>query len=93
MEFVHDNCARDTGGEELQSLPNQEKPTTELGRLAEHDVLLGDLFMELYNRHRHPSLPPELLLNEQSTESDRRVENDILLGDLFMKLYNQHRHA
>jgi len=53
MEFVKDDYACDTGGGKRPNLPGQEKSTTEPEGLAEHDVLLGEFFLEIYNRHRH----------------------------------------
>ena len=93
MEFVNDDYARDTGGGEFQNSPGQEKSTTEPEGLAEHDVLLGGLFMEIYNRHRHTDVLPEPLASGQSIESEGLAEHGILLGDFFMEIFNRHRHA
>lgn len=41
------------GDHSWKANPTGEKPEILLGELATHNVLLGDLFMELYNNHRH----------------------------------------
>lgn len=41
------------GDHDWPAKPQEEKPEIHLGELATHNVLLGDLFMELYNNHKH----------------------------------------
>jgi hypothetical protein len=75
--LLHDKLKRvvirvcDTGGGECPNLPGQEKPAIELGELAKHNVLLGDLFMELYNRHRHKDVLPGPFLSGPPIEDDQ----------------------
>ena len=75
--LLHDKLKRvvirvcDTGGGECPNLPGQEKPAIELGELAMHNVLLGDLFMILYNRHRHKYVMPGPFLSGPPIEEDQ----------------------
>jgi len=62
--LLHDKLKRvvirvcDDGGGECPNPPGVPTPKIELGELAKHNVLLGDLFMDLYNRHRHKDVEP-----------------------------------
>lgn len=70
--LLHDKLKRivlraaDSGGGECENKPGEPKPAIELGELAKHNVLLGDLFMNLYNDHRHRYECAELGVQETS---------------------------
>lgn len=54
-----------------EARPTEEKPEILLGELATHNVLLGDLFMELYNNHRHRDVWPGSGVSGPPVDSDK----------------------